>query len=53
METNRKDRDIVRVEIDMGHISFVEYSNIGYNGNSVVGGYRLTNSGVKGLMNGW
>ena len=53
METNREDGDIVRVDIDTGHISFDKDGNMGYNGNSVIGGYGLTNGGVEGLMDGW
>ena len=52
MEINREDRDIIRVEIETGHISFDKDGNMGYDGNSVIGWYGLTNGGVRGSMNG-
>ena len=53
METNREDEDIVRVKIDMVHISFDEDGNMRYNGYAVLGRYGLKNGRIGGLIDGW
>ena len=41
------------MEINAGHMFLDEYSNMGYDGNAVAGGYGFPNGGVGGLTHGW